>query len=169
MKRYLLVTLLIGLMLVAGCVQKQTVEEKAAPEDEPKMSSNVNGAATTEVTEDEEVTAEEETTEVTMKSYEGMIEIFPEFSEGLKHIEKFRYLTLVYHLHQSKKYNLKIKRDSEEQERGVFSTRSPNRPNSIGISVVRLVRVENTKIYIKDLDILDGTPLLDIKPFKDIS
>lgn len=100
---------------------------------------------------------------------EGLIEIFPEYLEGLKHIEKFRYLTLVYHLHQSKKYDLKIKRRGEEQERGVFSTRSPNRPNSIGISVVKLVGVENTKIYIRDLDILDGTPLLDIKPFKNKS
>lgn len=100
------------------------------------------------------------------RGIEGMIEILPEYAEGLKHIEKFKYLTLVYHLHKSKKYELKIKRPGEQEYRGIFSTRSPKRPNSIGISVVRLLRVENTKIFIQDLDILDGTPLLDIKPFK---
>ena len=99
---------------------------------------------------------------------EGIIEIFPEYADGLKNIEKFKYLTLVFHLHKSLQYKLKFKRPGEQEERGVFSTRSPNRPNSIGISVVRLIRVENTKIYIQDLDILDGTPLLDIKPFKTI-
>ena len=97
---------------------------------------------------------------------EGIIEIFPEYADGLKNIEKFKYLTLVFHLHKSQKNELKFKRPGEQEERGVFSTRSPNRPNSIGISVVRLVRVENSTIYIQDLDILDGTPLLDIKPFK---
>lgn len=97
---------------------------------------------------------------------EGYIEVFPEYAEGLDQIEKFTHLTLVYHLHQSKGYELKIKRPSEGQLRGVFSTRSPNRPNPIGISSVRLMGVEGSKIIIRDLDILDGTPLLDIKPYK---
>lgn len=97
---------------------------------------------------------------------EGTVEILPEYAEGLEHLEKFIYITLVYHLHQSQEYELKIKRPSEGELRGVFSTRSPNRPNSIGISVVRLIRVDGAKIYIRDLDILDGTPLLDIKPSK---
>lgn len=96
---------------------------------------------------------------------EGMIEVSPDYAEGLEHIEKFRYIKLIYHLHKSHKYELKIKQSGEGLLRGVFSTRSPDRPNPIGISVVRLVRVENTRIYIRDLDILDGTPLLDIKPY----
>lgn len=100
------------------------------------------------------------------RDIEGMVEVFPDYAEGLERLEKFKYITLIYHLHQSKKYELKIKRSGEEQERGVFSTRSPQRPNPIGISVVRLIRVESTKVHIRDLDILDGTPLLDIKPFK---
>lgn len=103
------------------------------------------------------------------KGIEGVVEIYQEYSDGLKCIGKFKYLTLVYHLHKSKKYELRFKRRGEQEERGVFSTRSPNRPNSIGISVVRLIRVEGIKIYIKDLDILDGTPLLDIKPYKNRS
>lgn len=97
---------------------------------------------------------------------EGHIEVFPEFTEGLDQIEKFSRLTLVYHLHQAKGYELKIRRPGEGQLRGVFSTRSPNRPNPIGISSVRLVCVDGSKIIVRDLDILDGTPLLDIKPYK---
>lgn len=96
---------------------------------------------------------------------EGMVEVSPDYAEGLEHIEKFKYIKLIYHLHESHRYQLKIKRAGEGQMRGVFSTRAPDRPNPIGVSVVRLVRVEGTKIYIRDLDILDGTPLLDIKPY----
>jgi len=97
---------------------------------------------------------------------EGIVEVFPEYADGLEHLEKFRYITLIYHLHQSHKHDLKIEHAGEGELRGIFSTRSPNRPNPIGISVVRLMRVEGSKIFIRDLDILDGTPLLDIKPYK---
>jgi len=96
---------------------------------------------------------------------EGVVEVFPDYLEGLEHIEKFRYIKLIYHLHKSDKYELKIKHVHKGQLRGVFSTRAPHRPNPIGISVVRLIRVEGTRIYVRDLDILDGTPLLDIKPY----
>ena len=96
---------------------------------------------------------------------DGVVEVFPPYVEGIEHIEKFRYIKLIYHLHQSQRYELKIRQMGEGQLRGVFSTRAPHRPNPIGVSVVRLIRVEGTKIHIRDLDILDGTPLLDIKPY----
>jgi tRNA-Thr(GGU) m(6)t(6)A37 methyltransferase TsaA len=96
---------------------------------------------------------------------EGVVEVFPEYLEGLEHIEKFRFIKLIYHLHKSNGFELKIKQTGEGQLRGVFSTRAPRRPNSIGISVVKLIRVEGAKIHIRDLDILDGTPLLDVKPY----
>ena len=96
---------------------------------------------------------------------EGMIEVSPEYLEGLEHIEKFRFIKLIYHLHKSRGFELKIRQTGEGQLRGVFSTRAPDRPNPIGVSVVRLIRVEGAGIYIRDLDILDGTPLLDIKPY----
>jgi tRNA-Thr(GGU) m(6)t(6)A37 methyltransferase TsaA len=99
------------------------------------------------------------------RNIEGVVEVFPDYLEGLEHIEKSRYIELVYHLHKSHRYELKIKRAGEGELRGVFSTRAPHRPNPIGISVVRLIRIEGTKLYIRDLDILDGTPLLDIKPY----
>ena len=97
---------------------------------------------------------------------EGFIELFPEYTEGLEHIDKFTFITLIYDLHLSKSYSLQITKLGEGISRGIFSTRAPQRPNPIGISVVRLTRVGGLKIYIRDLDIVDGTPLLDIKPYK---
>lgn len=97
---------------------------------------------------------------------ESTIEVFPEYSEGLVHLERFIYITLVYHLHLSHRYKLKIKRAGEGKLRGIFSTRSPHCPNPIDISVVGLIRIEGSRIFIRDLDILDGTPALDIKPYK---
>jgi tRNA-Thr(GGU) m(6)t(6)A37 methyltransferase TsaA len=97
---------------------------------------------------------------------EGFIELFPEYVEGLVDIDMYTFITLIYDLHLSKGYNLQITNLGEGISRGIFSTRAPSRPNSIGISVVRLNRIEGSKIYIRDLDMIDGTPLLDIKPYK---
>jgi tRNA-Thr(GGU) m(6)t(6)A37 methyltransferase TsaA len=99
------------------------------------------------------------------KNVEGMIEIQPEYIEGLDDIEGFSQLILIYHFHFSVGYTLKVKPFMHDRFRGVFATRSPRRPNPIGISVVRLVKVKDGRIYVKDLDIADGTPLLDIKPY----
>lgn len=97
---------------------------------------------------------------------EGTIEIFPEYTEGLTDLEGFSHIILLYHFHLSKKgFSLKVKPYLDEQLRGVFATRAPARPNAIGMSIVRLVRVEGEKLFIRDVDILNGTPLLDIKPY----
>lgn len=96
---------------------------------------------------------------------EGTVEIFPEYVEGLKDIEGFSHIILVYLFHLSKGYTLKVKPYMDDQLRGVFATRAPARPNPIGISIVRLVKVKGEKLYIRDVDIVDGTPLLDIKPY----
>jgi tRNA-Thr(GGU) m(6)t(6)A37 methyltransferase TsaA len=99
------------------------------------------------------------------KDVEGIIEIQPEYTEGLNDIEGFSHIILIYHFHLSAGYSLKIKPFMHDHIRGVFSTRSPRRPNPIGISIVRLLKVEGGKIHVKDVDIVDGTPLLDIKPY----
>lgn len=99
------------------------------------------------------------------KGIAGTIEIYPEFAEGLKDLEGFSHIILIYHFHLSKGYSLKVKPFMDENYRGVFATRAPKRPNPIGISIVRLVRIEDTIIHIEDIDIIDGTPLLDIKPY----
>ena len=99
------------------------------------------------------------------RDIEGTIEILPEYTEGLKDIEGFSHIILIYHFHLSRGSTLKVKPYMDYELRGVFATRAPARPNPIGISIVRLVRVEGGKLHILDVDIVNGTPLLDIKPY----
>ena len=96
---------------------------------------------------------------------DGTVEVFQEYTEGLKDIDGFSHVILVYHFHLVKESSLKVKPFMDDQTHGVFSTRAPNRPNPIGISVVQLVKIEGNILQVKDLDIVDGTPLLDIKPY----
>jgi len=96
---------------------------------------------------------------------EGTVEIFSEYVEGLDDLEGFSHIILIYHFHLVKKTLLKVKPYMDNKLHGVFATRSPSRPNPIGISTVRLVKIDENILYIKDVDILDGTPLLDIKPY----
>ncbi|OQX73417.1 MAG: tRNA (N6-threonylcarbamoyladenosine(37)-N6)-methyltransferase TrmO [Campylobacteraceae bacterium 4484_4] len=95
------------------------------------------------------------------------IEIKKEFEAGLKDLEGFSHIYLIYYFHKIKTHRLQVIpfNDKTDTPRGVFSTRTPMHPNSIGLSVVRLVKVEGNFLTIKGVDILDGTPLLDIKPY----
>jgi tRNA-Thr(GGU) m(6)t(6)A37 methyltransferase TsaA len=99
------------------------------------------------------------------KDIEGMVEIFPEYQRGLKDINGFSHIVLIYHFHLSKNYSLEVKPYMDDNLHGLFATRAPARPNPIGLSVVRLIKVEKNKLYIQDIDVVDGTPLLDLKPF----
>ena len=99
------------------------------------------------------------------KGVEGIVEIFPEYSEGLQDLDGFSHIILIYHFHLSKKPSLKVRPYMENELHGVFATRAPSRPNPIGISVVRLHKIEGTILYIRDVDIVDGTFLLDVKPY----
>jgi tRNA-Thr(GGU) m(6)t(6)A37 methyltransferase TsaA len=95
----------------------------------------------------------------------GEVEVFLEYSDGLKDIGGFSHLILLYHFHRADGYSLISKPFMEDTEKGIFSIRHPRRPNPIGISIVRLEDVRGNILEICDVDILDGTPLLDIKPF----
>jgi len=95
----------------------------------------------------------------------GVIEVGPEFAEGLKDLEGFSHILLIYHFHLSKGYSPLVTPFLDDTPRGVFATRAPRRPNSIGLSVVRLISIEGCRLTIGDVDIVDGTPLLDIKPY----
>ncbi|MEI7743857.1 MAG: tRNA (N6-threonylcarbamoyladenosine(37)-N6)-methyltransferase TrmO [Chloroflexota bacterium] len=95
----------------------------------------------------------------------GRIELDPDLVEGLDGIEGFSHLVLVYHLHRIATSRLTVTPFLDTQSHGIFATRSPARPNAIGISTVRLVAVRGHVLDIEDVDILDGTPLLDIKPY----
>lgn len=96
---------------------------------------------------------------------EGTVEVFPEFQAGLKDLDGFSHIILLYVFHESNKYKLNVVPYMDTEPRGLFSTRAPKRPNPIGLSVVQLDAIENGVLYIRNVDILDGTPLLDIKPF----
>jgi tRNA-Thr(GGU) m(6)t(6)A37 methyltransferase TsaA len=91
--------------------------------------------------------------------------ISPEYQEGLQDLDGFSHLFLIYHFHLSRPYTLKVKPFLDATTRGVFATRAPARPNPIGLSVVRLERIEANTLFIVDVDVVDGTPLLDIKPY----
>lgn len=96
---------------------------------------------------------------------DGTVEVFQKYVEGLRDLEGFSHIILIYHFHLSKRFSLKVKAYLDIEEHGVFATRAPSRPNSIGISIVRLINVEKNILHVQDIDIVDGTPLLDIKPY----
>jgi tRNA-Thr(GGU) m(6)t(6)A37 methyltransferase TsaA len=95
----------------------------------------------------------------------GTVELVEEYAAGLKDLDGFSHLILIYHCHLSKGYSLEVKPFLDSAPRGVFATRAPRRPNSIGLSVVKLVRIAGRTLHIENADIIDGTPLLDIKPY----
>lgn len=95
----------------------------------------------------------------------GRVEVYPEYAEGLLDIEAYSHIYLIYHLHVVKETRLLTKPFLQDEVHGVFATRSPFRPNPIGLSIVHLVGREGNTLLIEGADILDGTPLLDIKPY----
>jgi len=95
----------------------------------------------------------------------GSVEVFPKFAEGLHDLNEFSHIFLLYLIECPKGYNLQVKPFLDNQEHGIFATRYPCRPNSIGLSLVDLLRVEGNRLDIEGIDMLDNTPLLDIKPY----
>jgi tRNA-Thr(GGU) m(6)t(6)A37 methyltransferase TsaA len=96
---------------------------------------------------------------------EGVLEILPEYEEGLTDIEGFSHLFVVWVFHRSEGHVLLGKPPTDDRPHGVFATRSPYRPNPIALTVVELIRREARRLYVRGVDMLDGTPILDIKPY----
>jgi tRNA-Thr(GGU) m(6)t(6)A37 methyltransferase TsaA len=96
---------------------------------------------------------------------EGWIELREEYVPALKDLDEFSHLFLIYHFHRSSEVHLQGRPYLEREIHGVFAIRSPHRPNHLGLSVVRLERIEGNRVYFTEVDMLDGTPLLDIKPY----
>jgi tRNA-Thr(GGU) m(6)t(6)A37 methyltransferase TsaA len=99
------------------------------------------------------------------KGIEGRVELFPEYEPGLRDLEGFSHIILLYHFHLAKPGPLQRKPFMDPQNRGVFAMRGPSRPNRIGLSIVQLLKVNKQHLAIQDVDVIDGTPLLDIKPY----
>ncbi|MCL5735227.1 MAG: tRNA (N6-threonylcarbamoyladenosine(37)-N6)-methyltransferase TrmO [Actinobacteria bacterium] len=95
----------------------------------------------------------------------GTVEVFPEYAAGLQDIEGFSHIYLLFYMDRALPAKLVVMPLLDDVERGVFATRSPYRPNAIGLSIVELLGREQNILAVKGLDILDGSPLLDIKPF----
>ncbi len=95
----------------------------------------------------------------------GHLEIYPEFAKGLKDLDGFSHIYLLYHLHKAAPAKLQLKPFLDNESHGVFSTRAPRRPNPIGLSVVKIIDIKENFIFVKNIDVLNGTPLLDIKPY----
>ena len=95
----------------------------------------------------------------------GRIELYPEFAEGLSDLDGFSHIILLYYFHLSDGYKLSVIPYLDTRTRGLFATRAPRRPNPLGLSIVQLERVTDCQLDVIGVDILDGTPLLDIKPY----
>jgi tRNA-Thr(GGU) m(6)t(6)A37 methyltransferase TsaA len=95
----------------------------------------------------------------------GTIDLDPAYADGLRDLEGFSHLILLTHLHLVQHYALNVVPFLDDRPHGIFATRSPKRPNPIGFSIVRLIRIEQSTLYVEDVDVVDGTPLLDLKPY----
>jgi tRNA (adenine37-N6)-methyltransferase len=97
---------------------------------------------------------------------EGRVELLPDYEGGLSHLESYSHIILLYFFHHAEPgYDLKVSSFLDDEPKGLFATRHPRRPNPIGLSVVRLVRREGRVLHVDGIDVLDGTPLLDVKPY----
>lgn len=96
---------------------------------------------------------------------QGTVVLKPEYEKGLTDIDGFSHIILLFWLHKSKGYNLMVKPFLDDKKRGLFSTRAPRRPNPIGLSTVQLLKREGPVLTVKGIDILNNTPLIDIKPY----
>jgi len=99
------------------------------------------------------------------KGVRGTVEIEPKFAEGLRDLDGFERIWLIYWFHRSRSYELMVVPYRDTVPRGLFATRAPSRPNGIGLSSVKLLEVSGNRLIVEDIDILDETPLLDIKPY----
>jgi len=95
----------------------------------------------------------------------GTIEVAPAFAAGLDGLEGFSHIIVLFHFHRAGAAKLRVTPPGEKRPRGVFATRSPHRPNPLGLSVLRLLGREHRTLRVSGLDLIDGTPVLDIKPY----
>lgn len=99
------------------------------------------------------------------KGIRGTVEIYPPYVSGLKDLNGFSHVILLYHFHRAGSSELLVTPFLDEEPRGIFATRAPKRPNRLGLSVLKLIRVDGNILEVENVDILDGTPLIDIKPY----
>jgi tRNA-Thr(GGU) m(6)t(6)A37 methyltransferase TsaA len=99
------------------------------------------------------------------KGIKGTVKLKKKYVKGLFDLERFSHIFLIYHFHKSEGFNLKVIPFLDNKQHGVFATRAPRRPNPVGISVVRLISIKDNILEIENVDMINGTPLIDIKPY----
>ena len=99
------------------------------------------------------------------KNVEAFVELFPEYQAGLKDLDGFSHAILIYHFHNQKEEKLIAQPYLEKADHGIFAIRSPYRPNRIGFSIVKIKNIKANKLYFTEVDVFDGTPVIDIKPY----
>lgn len=95
----------------------------------------------------------------------AVIQVLDSFKEGLQGLDQYTHIIILFQFHRSRGYSLTARPHGSQEEKGVFATRSPHRPNPIGLTISRLLHIEGTRITIQGVDMVDGTPVLDIKPY----
>lgn len=100
-----------------------------------------------------------------LASVTGEIVVFPEFAEGLKGLEGFSHIIVLFHFHRASGSKLTVVPPGQSRPRGVFATRSPHRPNPLGMTILKLLGRDGRVLEVAGLDLVDGTPILDIKPY----
>jgi tRNA-Thr(GGU) m(6)t(6)A37 methyltransferase TsaA len=99
------------------------------------------------------------------RGVDGVLHIDPAYAGGLRDLDGFSHVVVIYHLHLVHGYDLSVVPFLDVEARGIFATRSPKRPNPIGLSIFRLLRIEDARVYVRDVDAVDGSPILDLKPY----
>ena len=102
---------------------------------------------------------------IAAEGIKGYIKLLPEYIDGLKDLEGFSHITLLYRFHKIEGYELLVTPFMDTEKHGIFATKAPKRPNAIGMSTVKLIAIDGNILHIEQVDMLDGTPLIDIKPF----
>jgi len=155
----LIVLLLVGcaIPLLAGTIQP----EEQAEQDNTKIVYHPIGIFHTELTPQTGAPRQG----ILQPENKGTIEVYPEYQEALWNLEKYEYIIVIYHMHLSKGWHTPVRPPRSTQAFGLFATRSPNRPNSIGLSVIKLEKVEGNILHVSGIDAFNKTPVLDIKPW----
>ena len=99
------------------------------------------------------------------REVKAWVELKDRYVSGLKDLDKFSHAIIIYYFHKSQREEIEGKPFLEQDKHGIFAIRSPNRPNHIGLSIVKIKSIKGNKMYFTEVDVLDGTPLLDIKPY----
>ena len=96
---------------------------------------------------------------------EGWLELKDEYTKGLKDLDTFSHAIIIYYFHRSRREDIAGRPFLEKRKHGIFAIRSPHRPNHIGFSIIKIKSIKANRVYFTEVDVLDGTPLLDIKPY----